>query len=61
MRNPEQNKSRAQSKPALNHTYSKPRLTVYGHVGTLTQGGTAGTGEFVNMIGMKQMNKNRRN
>ena len=61
MRNPKQPESRREPHPVASKTYSKPRLNVYGHVGALTQGGTGGRDEFVNMIGMQQMNKNRRN
>ena len=31
--------------------YSAPRLTAYGHVTTLTQSGTMGGSENVNMVG----------
>lgn len=61
MRSSNKNKVRTDSKPAASQPYAKPTLTVYGHVGALTQGGTGGRAEFVNKIGMKQMNKNRRN
>ena len=59
--NPKESESRPDAEPAVGNDYSKPRLNVYGHVGALTQGGTGGRAEFVNKIGMKQMNKNRRN
>jgi len=60
MHSPNQNKGRTDWKPVVCHAYSKPRLTVYGHVGSLTQGGTGGRAEYVNKIGMQQMNPNRR-
>jgi hypothetical protein len=61
VRNPTQSESRTDSKPVASQPYSKPRLQSYGHVGALTQGGTGGRAEFINKIGMQQMNKNRRN